>query len=45
MLVVTGMFENERFIPDTPISISQRKKVTVMIDENPTAETGQLEVL
>ena len=42
MLVVTGMFENERFIPDTPISIPQRKKVTITIGENPTAETGQL---
>ena len=42
MLVVTGIFENERFIPDTPISIPQRKKVTVTIDENPTAEARPL---
>jgi len=42
MLVVTGIFENERFIPDTPVSIPQRKKVTVTIDENPTAEAGPL---
>jgi hypothetical protein len=40
MLVITGMFENERFIPDEPISIPQKKKVTVTInDELPS--TGQ----
>ena len=33
MLVITGVFENERFIPDKPISIPQKKKVTVTIDE------------
>ena len=33
MLVITGVFENERFIPDRPISIPQRKKVTVTIEE------------
>ena len=33
MLVITGVFENERFIPDRPISIPQKKKVTVTIDE------------
>ena len=33
MLVLTGIFENERFIPDMPISIPQRKKVTVTIDD------------
>jgi len=33
MLVITGVFENERFIPDSPISIPQKKKVTVTIDE------------
>jgi len=42
MLVVTGIFENERFIPDTPVSIPQRKKVTVTIDENPIAEADPL---
>ena len=31
MLVVTGVFENERFIPDTPVSIPQNKKVTITI--------------
>ena len=34
MLVVTGIFENERFIPDIPITIPQMKKVVVTIDEN-----------
>jgi len=34
MLVITGMFEDERFIPDTPISLPQKKKVTVTIEDN-----------
>jgi len=39
MLVITGIFENERFIPDKPITIPQGKKVTVTIDEvSPAAE-------
>ncbi|MCL2411077.1 MAG: hypothetical protein FWC97_05470 [Treponema sp.] len=33
MLVVTGIFENERFIPDSPISIPQKKKVVVTIED------------
>ena len=33
MLVITGVVENERFIPDSPILIPQKKKVTVTIDE------------
>jgi hypothetical protein len=33
MLVITGMFENERFIPDTPMIIPQKKKVTVTIED------------
>jgi hypothetical protein len=33
MLVVTGIFDNERFIPDKPVSIPQKKKVTVTIDD------------
>ncbi|MCL2721092.1 MAG: DUF104 domain-containing protein [Treponema sp.] len=39
MLVVTGIFENERFIPDNPISIPQKKKVIVTIEEKPDLET------
>jgi hypothetical protein len=38
MLVVTGTFENERFIPDRPVSIPQKKKVVVTIEEKP--DTG-----
>jgi hypothetical protein len=38
MLVVTGVFENERFIPDRPVSIPQKRKVVVTIEENPDAE-------
>jgi len=38
MLVITGVFENERFIPDRPVSIPQKKKVVVTIEENSDAE-------
>ena len=33
MLVVTGFFENETFVPDKPISLPQRKRVIVTIEE------------
>ena len=36
MLVITGIFENERFIPDMPVSIPQKKRVTVTIEEHTT---------
>ena len=36
MLVVTGTLENERFIPDRPVSIPQKKKVTITIDDTVT---------
>ena len=36
MLVITGIFDNERFIPDRPVSIPQKKKVTVTIEEQKT---------
>ena len=38
MLVITGVFENERFIPDRPVSIPQKKKVTLTIEEEMPAE-------
>ena len=38
MLVVTGIFDNERFIPDRPVSIPQKKKVVVTIEEEKTPE-------
>jgi len=41
MLVITGVFENERFIPDRPVSIPQNKKVTVTIDEELPAATAR----
>jgi hypothetical protein len=42
MLVITGVFENDRFIPDSPIPIPQKKKVTVTIDEElPAAANGR----
>ena len=33
MLVVTGIFDNERFIPDEPVSIPQKTKVKITIEE------------
>ena len=46
MLVVTGVFENERFIPDSPVAIPQNKKVIVTIDdavtETPTEDTAKI---
>ena len=39
MLVVTGIFEDKRFIPDSPVSIPQKKKVIVTIEEAPDART------
>ena len=38
MLVITGVFENERFIPDKPVSIPQNKKVIVTIEEESSNE-------
>ena len=38
MLVITGIFENERFIPDKPVDIPQKKKVTVIIEEEKLVE-------
>jgi hypothetical protein len=43
MLVVTGIFENERFIPDKPVTIPQKKKVTVTIDEELPASDRKAE--
>ena len=37
MLVVTGVFEDGLFIPDKPVSIPQRKKVVVTIEEEKSA--------
>ena len=33
MLVITGIFENERFIPDKPVSLPQKKRVVLTIEE------------
>ena len=33
MLVITGVFEDGRFIPDRPVSIPEKKKVIVTIEE------------
>jgi len=39
MLVVTGIFEDKQFIPDRPVSIPQKKKVIVTIEEEPDMGT------
>jgi len=41
MLVITGVFENERFIPDTPVEIPQKKKVVLTFEAEKPAETGE----
>ena len=33
MLIITGFFENETFIPDKPVSLPQGKRVIVTIEE------------
>jgi hypothetical protein len=33
MLVVTGFFDKETFFPDSPVSIPQKKKVIVTIED------------
>ena len=38
MLTITGIFENERFIPDKPVSIPQKKRVLVTIEEDISTE-------
>ena len=40
MLVITGVFENERFIPDKPVSLPQKKKVIVTIEEEKYVEAS-----
>ena len=42
MLVITGIFENERFIPDRPVSIPEKKKVVVIVEEH-AAEASDTE--
>ena len=34
MLVITGIFEDGRFIPDKPVKIPEKKKVLVTIEEH-----------
>ena len=33
ILVITGFFKNETFIPDKPVSLPQQKRVIVTIEE------------
>ena len=39
MLVITGIFENDRFIPDNPVKIPQKKKVVLTFEEETSTET------
>jgi len=39
MLVVTGIFENGRFIPDKPFAIPEKKKVKVILEDEGTLVT------
>ena len=39
MLVITGIFENERFIPDKPVSIPQKTKVVLTFEEEDSPST------
>ena len=34
MLVITGIFEDGRFIPDKPIVIPEKKKVKVIVEDH-----------
>jgi len=42
MLVITGIFEDGRFIPDKPVNIPEKKKVKVTIEEH-TADSPKVE--
>ena len=42
MLVITGIFEDGRFIPDSPITIPEKKKVKVIVEDH-AAETSSTE--
>ena len=45
MLVVTGIFENETFVPDEPVSLPQRKRVVVTIEEEKEPDELSFKVL
>ena len=38
MLVITGIFDNGRFIPDKPVSIPEKTKVKIVIEEEKSLE-------
>jgi hypothetical protein len=40
MLVVTGFFDHETFVPDKPVDIPQKKKVIVTIEEEKDSISG-----
>ncbi len=42
MLIVTGIFDHETFIPDNPVAIPQKKKVVVTIEEERDSINGVL---
>ncbi len=42
MLVVTGFFDHEKFIPDNPVVFPQKKKVVITIEEEKDSINGVL---
>ena len=42
MLVITGIFKDGRFIPDSPVTIPKKKKVKVTVEDHVT-ETSSTE--
>jgi len=42
VLVITGVFENGRFIPDKPITIPEKKKVKVIVEDH-IVESSRIE--
>ena len=39
MLVITGVFENERFIPDKQVEIPQKKKAVLTFEDETSHDT------
>ena len=40
MLVITGIFEDGRFIPDKPVTIPEKKKVKVIVEDHLADASG-----
>jgi predicted DNA-binding antitoxin AbrB/MazE fold protein len=42
MLVITGFFENGKFVPDNPVSLPEKTRVLIKVEE--TAEENERQV-